>query len=442
MSDHVQTLEARRLLSVSISEAEPNNVRTQANTIVRKLDDHMLVSGAVNARGDRDWFKIQLNAGDIVGGALAGQAGLDTTLRLFNNAGKLMIGNDDCGLSAQLVHPPESPLPYNTTNVRDSEIYYTIKTAGAYFVEVSAFEDATAGNYNLDLLVTRPGMEKAPLGSKQILFLDFDGTKTTFLSKTSIDPLVKTLPSWGLTAADESAVIDSILKVVTDKLYSYVAAKGGNANFGLEIRNSRDHADEFGSNPYVSRIAVGPLKGQAFGFDGLAQFTDPGNFKTNDEAVLTTDFIASALQFVSIRPPSTIYDMVSVGVGDLICHEFGHLIGNYHTDQPSSFEGAANIMDPDGRQTLGPDFIVGTKDDVVRQFGVDTFSRNEIFEGINDTLNTVAYALSMGKSAVGSAGIASSATFAASGSRFGVTTIDSRSTFDPLERKNEELAVL
>jgi hypothetical protein len=42
---------------------------------------------------------------------------------------------------------------------------------------------------------------------------------------------------------------------VTDKLYSYGAAKGVNANFGLEIRNSRDRADEFGSNPYVSRVA-------------------------------------------------------------------------------------------------------------------------------------------------------------------------------------------
>src|SRR3954452_11861118 len=97
MNTIVEQLEIRRLLSVSISEAEPNNVRAQANTIVRKLDDHVLVSGAVNAPGDRDWFKIQLNQGDVVGGALTGQVGLDTTLRLFNNAGKLMIGNDDCG---------------------------------------------------------------------------------------------------------------------------------------------------------------------------------------------------------------------------------------------------------------------------------------------------------------------------------------------------------
>src|SRR3954468_15537737 len=102
MNTIIEQLETRRLLSVSLSEAEPNNVRTQANTIIRKLDDHVLVSGAVNAPGDRDWFKVQLNPGDIVGGALAGQGGLDTTLRLFNNAGKLMIGNDDCGLSAQL----------------------------------------------------------------------------------------------------------------------------------------------------------------------------------------------------------------------------------------------------------------------------------------------------------------------------------------------------
>src|SRR3954451_19360599 len=94
MNTPMEQLEIRRLLSVTLSETEHNDTRPQANAIQYSLDDHVLLSGEVNAPGDRDWFKLQLNSGDVVGGALAGQGGLDTTLRLFNNAGKLIIGND------------------------------------------------------------------------------------------------------------------------------------------------------------------------------------------------------------------------------------------------------------------------------------------------------------------------------------------------------------
>jgi hypothetical protein len=408
----LELLESRRLLSVSIAEAEPNNTSAKANSIPHTLDEHVLVGGKVNAPGDHDWFKIQLNAGDIVGGALAGPGELDPILRLYNNAGKLMMGNDDCFLRGQQYSAPESPLP-QASDTRDSEIYYTIKSSGTYFLEISAFEDATAGDYTLDLLVTRPGLEQAPLGQKQILFLDFDGAKVGFLDGTAVDPLVEELPSWGLSAADENTVIDRIIQQVTAKLSTYVAAKGGNSNFGIEIRNSRDHADDFGTNPYVSKVSVGPRRGPGFGADGIAQFIDVGNFSAHDEAVVTVDFMTAALPVIPIQAPLTVYDAIAVGVGDLICHEFGHLLGCFHTDQPSTFEGVPNLMDPDGRQTLGADFIFGTKDDVVRQFGVDSFSRNEPYEGVNDTLTTVAYALSVGKEAP-RAGVATAPTTAAS----------------------------
>ena len=51
MNIPVEQLESRRLLSVNLTEAEPNNSTAGANAIARVLDTHMIVSGRVNAAG-------------------------------------------------------------------------------------------------------------------------------------------------------------------------------------------------------------------------------------------------------------------------------------------------------------------------------------------------------------------------------------------------------
>jgi hypothetical protein len=402
----VELLESRRLFSANFSESEPNDLRSRADVIERPSDNHVLISGRVNRFGDRDWFKVQLDQGDVVGAALSGHDGLDTVLRLVNSAGKLMMGNDD-GAGGGL--PADSPLPTSEA-ATDSAIYYVINKPGTYYLEVSAFEDAGTGNYNMELLVARPGMEAKPRGARQILFLDFDGAKIDFNrygfsdpGKQTFGPLADALPDWGLTAADEDAVIDAIISVVTDKLSTFVSANGANENFGIDIRNSRDHRDEFGKNPLVSRVAVGTIGPDWPDFVGTAQHIDVGNFKTDDEAAAAVDWFAGALTRIGIDPSLTVTDVAGIAFGTVIAHEMGHLLGCYHTDLPSLFEGKPNLMDGDIAPTLGPDFIAGTKDDIDHQLGVDAFASDEQFEGVNDTLTTVAFALSVGKSAPGSA---------------------------------------
>jgi hypothetical protein len=399
MKTTFETLEARKLLSVSPAEAEPNNVRARANVIEHALGDHVLMSGQVNALGDRDWFKIELDQGDVVGAALTGQAGLDTVMRLVNSSGKLTMGNDDHGTGLTA----ESPLP-RSASLLDSAIYYVINKPGTYYLEVSAFEDAGAGNYNLDLLVARPGMEAQPLGARQIFFLDFNGAKIDFSTygysdpgKRTFGPLVDALPSWGLSAADEDAVIDAIIRVVTDKLSTHVTTYGANGTANIDILNSRDHRDEFGKNPLVSRVTIGTVGADFPEFVGTAQAIDVGNFNTDDEGAAAVDWFAGALGNIGIDPSWTVIDVAGAAFGTVIAHEMGHLLGCFHTDLPSLFEGKPNLMDGDIAPTLGPDFIAGTKDDLVVQFGVDAFASDEQFEGINDTLNTVSFGLSTGK---------------------------------------------
>src|SRR5262245_59335135 len=104
----LEVLEDRCLLSVNLVEAEPNNTPASANVIDRLPATQVIMSGEVNSVGDRDWFRLDLRAGDVFGAALKGQSGLNPALRLVNSAGMLLIANDDARGYGRTVLPRES----------------------------------------------------------------------------------------------------------------------------------------------------------------------------------------------------------------------------------------------------------------------------------------------------------------------------------------------
>src|SRR5688572_3339954 len=138
---------------------------------------------------------------------------------VYNAAGELVIGNDDAFHIGNRALPPESPLPHNTVGDRDSEAYTVITAPGTYYMEVSAFDDETAGAYSLDLVVSRPGMEGKPVGARQVFFLDFDGARVDFTDiargenwgTQPISPLSRSLKEWGLKSSDLSPLIDEFI---------------------------------------------------------------------------------------------------------------------------------------------------------------------------------------------------------------------------------------
>src|SRR5262249_49101842 len=73
----VERLEDRRLLSSNLVEAQPNDTLAAANAVALVQDTDVIVSGSIPALGDRDWFRVQLNSGDVFGAALSGRSGLD-----------------------------------------------------------------------------------------------------------------------------------------------------------------------------------------------------------------------------------------------------------------------------------------------------------------------------------------------------------------------------
>lgn len=421
----LESLESRRLLSVSLAESEANDSHESADPIPRVLDEGVEVSGSVDSPGDRDWFKIDLQPGDVFGAAVDDRSKLDTTLRMVNSDGVLMIANDDSAVGRANL-PAASPLPANASSITGAEIYYVVAKAGTYYVEVGASGDASTGRYGMSLLVTRPGMERQAAGARQVLFLDFDGANVNFskygpgapsgVSKFS--PMATSLPAMGLTASDEDAVIDAILARVTDKLATYVQANGLNPTSAIEIRNSRDHADTYGVDPLVARIVVGRMSDSEFAkvdFGGIAQHIDVGNFVAGDEAIGTTNWIEGAQNGIPTEPPLTAVDFFAHPMSLLIAHEMGHLLGAVHTDYPGDFQGVPTLME-DFTQTLGPDMVFGSDDDVDLQFVADAYAADEVYEGLNDTLNTVAFGLSTGTGAV-------AATAAPTGPAFSSTRI-------------------
>lgn len=91
--------------------------------------------------GDRDWFRIQLDAGDRITFELDGVdhsgsnlgALVDPFVRLYSSAGTFVTGDDDGGPG------------------RNSNLTFTIQNSGTYYVEAAAWDDRYTGDYQLKI---------------------------------------------------------------------------------------------------------------------------------------------------------------------------------------------------------------------------------------------------------------------------------------------------
>jgi hypothetical protein len=88
---------------------------------------------------------------------------------------------------------------------------------------------------------------------------------------------------------------------------------------------------------------------------------------------------------------------VGRGVGNVVSHEAGHYLGNWHVDQ---FDDDPNLMDQGGNFAAmfgaGPDGVGGTPDDTDVDYGRNRLNPFEGFTGTEDTLNRTAWALAHG----------------------------------------------
>jgi hypothetical protein len=420
------------------TESEPNDTARSANFLPLGTDTgksaSVVVSGTLpifpggSSSRDADVFSFDLRAGDIFDAVVDGQPATVNGNILLNqwdlsfgtSTGSELIGSS---LLVPEIYPPVSPLSDadpltgGVQDNRDASLQYVVPTSGRYTIRVAGGVNA----YTLSLKVYRPVLENTTIGTKQIVFLDFDGE---FINRNVFDPgldgtarlspLIDFLPGWGLEDKDESAVIDSIVAKVTENFIGSLQATGGNGlyrvtgrggDFDLEIRNSRDHEDPWGL-PNVSRLIIGgTINELAIPTIGIAQSIDIGNFDTQESAVTLLDLLSNpdptdpnSINSVPMSGSVTRIQLIGEVVGNITTHEAGHFFGAWHTDNTNL---AVQLMDTGGVPLpifagAGLDGIYGTSDDIDIDFGTDRYDALG-FTGRQNSAGNMAFGLSTGK---------------------------------------------
>jgi len=344
------------------------------------------------SRPDRDFYAIDLAPGEVLGGSVQGAR----SMRVYEPDGSLVFGSR---YDASFIYPDSTLLPGGGNAVVD----HVVSTAGRYTVEVVF----GAGDYKADLELYRTGAENEPAGARQTLFLDFDGERlnTNIFGGggvSQLSPLSAFLGRWGLGPAREDAVIDAVLDTVRENVRRDLARRGLNDSFDVEILNSRDDPDPWGQDN-VSRVIVGGTIRESRVFTiGIAESIDPGNLDQEESALVLLDLISgperrpySINHF--LRPRSDRVAFIGQVLGNLVAHEAGHYLGNWHVDP---FDASPNLMDPGNNIHAlfgpGPDGVGGTADDRDVDCGVGRLSPFEPFKGFEDTLNRTAFGLTGG----------------------------------------------
>ncbi|MEL7468831.1 MAG: M10 family metallopeptidase C-terminal domain-containing protein [Pseudomonadota bacterium] len=221
----------------------PDNTSTSATITIGGTQDETL-----EFVGDKDWFRIDLTAGDAIQIDLFGldhSAGngfgelLDPYVRIRDSSGNFLAENDDIVLGIQ----------------RDSRLVFQATTTDSYFIEVDSYLSNFTGDYRLQVSATTPPPPASPV----------DSVETAFTLNTN-DPVLVYFAQAGDTYNYDGTTYTAtgINAYEQDQLWSIFEGVEEFADIDFEITTNRNAADLEWATDTLPSVSGGTLLGFFF----------------------------------------------------------------------------------------------------------------------------------------------------------------------------------
>ena len=231
------------------------------------VDATSVATGTLEYRGDRDWFEVDLIAGEAYNITLNGAAtnGVrDTFLRIYDSNSTLVALNDDGGPGL------------------NSALSFTASATSAYYVEAGSYRDASLGDYevsvstlNDDFSTNASTIGRISIGTTSYGELEVSGDRDWFMVSLDAGTYSIRLTGGGENTTDP-ALSDTFLRVL-DLNGTLVAANddgglGLNSALTFTVATDADYyisaasfADRFTGHYHIDVVSTGNAAGSGGG---------------------------------------------------------------------------------------------------------------------------------------------------------------------------------
>lgn len=312
------------------TETENNGTIATANAIDRTAlmiapnsnltdttDPSITIHGALGSNGDKDYYKIDLKAGETVTLDIDNSTGgLDSYLRFYNSGGTQIAVNDDSSST--------SIGGGGSSTTHDSYLSYSVTQDGTYYIQVGSFNSGSKGAYDLQLSIDNyEGLSGAPvsIATATLLANDTDADDGHVLSITGVTGAGVSLngdhilvqpnvTSFSYTVSDGIAQSTATVSVIQKSGQSSTGTGGDDILFGTGIADRLDGAG--GNDVLIGGLGNDTLTGGSghdrfvFAESGAANLDRILDFSSDDALDL------SGLLDAAIGNGSNVADVVRV----------------------------------------------------------------------------------------------------------------------------------